>query len=305
MGYQEFIEGLEERGFPAPRIVVPLLIALAIIGIGYFVYTSFFAFASRDYTITVTEDRFNQPVEGAQVSLIAGGTEIASRETDALGVARFSKVKVPAGASVSASVSRQGFDSASEPLGEEKTKAIKLAASAGAQKTFFVTVKDDSGNAKAGALVAMNSFSGSLQSTTDSSGQASFTVQEIPSQATFTAALEGFRQDNPVAGSSQRIESNLVEIVLKPSSSIQPRQGTLRVTVVDESGEEVSSAKVTLINAVTQGERAKSSGSDGRADFEGIDFGFRYYVKAEATGFTNFVYIGSRVFSEEGTLVRV
>ena len=151
----------------------------------------------------------------------------------------------------------------------------------------------------------MNSFSGSLQSTTDSSGQASFTVQEIPSQATFTAALEGFRQDNPVAGSSQRIESNLVEIVLKPSSSIQPRQGTLRVTVVDEAGEEVSSAKVTLINAVTQGERAKSSGSDGRAEFDGIDFGFRYYVKAEATGFTTFVDSGSRVFSEEGTLVRV
>jgi len=96
----------------------------------------------------------------------------------------------------------------------------------------------------------------------------------------------------------------LLAVVFTAPANAQSLTGTLRGVVLDQQGQVVPDAKVTLTNEGTGAETATTSSGAGTYNFPGLPSG-DYKVKVEAKGFANYLRTGIQVQSSQVTDVTV
>ncbi|NYZ75486.1 carboxypeptidase regulatory-like domain-containing protein, partial [Candidatus Micrarchaeota archaeon] len=295
--YSEFLEGLREKGIPSPEVLVPLVVIVAIVAVGYFVAPMLMAPAARSVSFTVKDQR-GTPIPGALVALAyANGTSFGETITDTDGVASFSGVPAQG---VTASVSAPGYASQEEVvLTAEETQSVRLAASAAITVTpttqFAVNVKNPDGLPVDSAYVMVNFADGSTQGAlTDALGSSTIEVPDGKQPATVSVETIGFQKVEQSLG-SDALTRGSVDITLQPdgettSPGTNPTVSSSGTVVVElESDGAPVQGKVSLVDLTEEEFAFAQAGEDGRASLEGISFGTRLLVKVVATGFLTYV----------------
>ena len=305
--YSEFLEGLREKGIPSPEVLVPLVVIVAIVAIGYFVAPMLIAQPTRSVSFTVEDQRGN-PIPGAVVSLAyANGTSFADAVTDASGVADFSDVPAQG---ITAAVSAPGFTSKEEiVLGAEEAQTVKLAsttttATIAPTTQFAVNVRNPDGQPVDSAYVMVNFADGSTQGgLTDALGSTTIEVGEGKSPATVVVETIGFQRVEQSLG-SDALTRGAVDVTLQPDGEATApgtnptleTSGTV-VVEVDSDGVPVQ-GRVSLVDLTEEEFAFAQAGEDGRASLEGISFGMRFLVKVVASGYLTYVSPDYLTFTE-------
>src|SRR3989338_9034360 len=86
--YEDFTADLDDKGFPSPRVVVPLIAILIVLVIGAAAYTALVPQAAATIELSVqVKDASDSPISGAVVKLQnAKGETIEEQTTDTTGV---------------------------------------------------------------------------------------------------------------------------------------------------------------------------------------------------------------------------
>ncbi|MBI5229426.1 hypothetical protein HY991_04905, partial [Candidatus Micrarchaeota archaeon] len=299
--WEDFVASLEEKGVPNPRVLIPLLVLIVLVAVGYFVYQSYFTGKTLDLTVTV-KDAYG-PLPNAKVNLLINGAVKKSANTDTSGVATFKKVFIPSGASVSAEASAEGYKQNEAAIeGEETSVTISLSREKLELKSVRVNVVDEDNHVVSGADVTLATDDGTPATVrTNSGGVAEFKLEQIPEHATLTAEKEGFEK-NEMSADKTQLEGG-VEIILKAKEA-EKEVGTLKVRVVDSKTEEsAKNIRVKLIDAVTQGTyRDEISGEDGFASFKNVELSKEFYITAKDPAGKYLEYAGEETVTMEDTL---
>ncbi|MEW5954992.1 MAG: carboxypeptidase regulatory-like domain-containing protein [Candidatus Micrarchaeota archaeon] len=311
--YAEFIEGLREKGIPSPEVLVPLLVIIAIVAVGYFVAPMLMAPATRGVSFSVKDQR-GSPIAGASVTLVyANGTVFSEAITDSDGKADFEGV--PA-VGVTAAVSAPGYEAQEElALGTEEVQRVTLASTAAAAITptssFAVNVRNADGQPVDSAYVVVNFADGSTQGVlTDALGSGTLLIEEGKQPAAVVVETLGFQKVEQSLG-ADALSRGSVDITLQPTGEMTTpvdnptveSSGTV-VVEVESQGVPVR-ARVSLIDLTEEEFAFAQAGDDGRAALDGISFGMRFLIKAEASGYLTYVSPDYFTFTESSRPYRV
>ncbi|MFH0922966.1 MAG: carboxypeptidase regulatory-like domain-containing protein, partial [Candidatus Micrarchaeota archaeon] len=296
--YDSLIAKLEEMGVPSPRMVVPVVAVLLLIGVAYLAFQNL-----APPTVSVelfVKSNEGTPVSNAAVTLFKG-ENVETLYSDASGKVYFTKV--PADVSLSVKVSASGFKDLTQSVSASgATLTLQPAVTTPATKTFLVRVKDKDGNDVSGASIFISFADGTVRtsySVADGSAEVS-----VPANALAPASVKveksGF-VSNTVSASSL---DNVVFVELTGTRDVVPdevQKGSVQV-LVESGGNPVSGVTVTLIDYLTESDlRSDSTDNTGNAFLTDIMYGKRFYVSV-TNGSGRFVnYLSpAAVESEQG-----
>lgn len=232
-------------------------------------------------TGTVTRRDTGGALSGATVTLTGGaGTTTQTATTGSNGVYRFDNLDR---GSYRVAVDRDGFTSLTKSVtvtvGRVSTANFSLAIRNSELSTLQGRVTDESGIGIRGATVRLTGGSSTLSATTSSAGQ--YKIQKIvPDSYTVQVTASGFQGQNIpftiTAGDNARLDVNL--------TAVGPANSTIQGFTVDENGNAVAGARVTITAGNAPGSAV--SDSTGAYVISGLPAG-TYVLKATATGFAS------------------
>ncbi|MBI5635518.1 carboxypeptidase regulatory-like domain-containing protein [Candidatus Micrarchaeota archaeon] len=246
MDYSEFLSSLEEKGVPSPNILVPVFIALALAAAAFFAYPAFASQGGKAVVLTVT-DSSGLAVPQAQVILSGRGFS-QTAFTDSNGEALFEKAPQT---DLSATVSKEGFENQSIGLSPtDLTSLVSLSAQSPLPKAsaLKVLVVDKNSNAALSqSLVTLSFSAGTKTATTDANGEAVFSLDSLPSDASVAASKNGFAANSVLSLSTSEIAgSSFSPITIYLSADEKPEaKYSFTVSVQDSDANGVDNIVVT------------------------------------------------------------
>ena len=286
--YDGFMDDLEDKGFPQPRLLIPAIIVLLIAIAGVYTYTQLKApgGATAMTANVLVLDSSNAPVAGATVILQdSSGSTVATTNTDANGNAVFNN----ANAAEAVSVSAQGFQPARQAvqtavtINLEPTQAVPTTA-----PPVTIKVIDDQGAPVAGATVTISTTGhGGIDGTTGSLGTATLNLgSPLPDSATVTASKDGYQPpqtpqvvtNNTLAASNT--DGSYITITLTPQQA-QTTTGTVTVNISDNSGNPIDGVDVALLSQSTSSIMDEQNAQQGVAVFSKVAQGASFTVRVQ------------------------
>jgi hypothetical protein len=282
--YEEFLDKLDEQGFPSPKILVPALAILAVLAIAFFALPLLQGVAgggSKKILLEV-QDAGGTKVSGAKVTLLTiDGTKVDSTVTDSSGVASFASapakelqvtVEAP---TYKAGLITLSFDSLGDTVTLESDNALAKVS------RVQVAVIDEASFPVAGAAVRLTTSAGDRSSVTDATGIAEFPFETLPDSASLTAQRTSY--DDGVLQGVTKLElqgaaDTPIRIILKKPAPTPAATATVRVTILSPTGAPVTGVLVSLVDSA--GSTAGSMQStQGAAVFDSMVQGKTYFVR--------------------------
>lgn len=272
--YDAFIAGLEEKGVPKPRILVPLFVVAIAAGLLFYAAPQLF---TPESTVTFTvNDEQGQAVSNAAVELTVN-TDTKTGQTDALGRVSFT---VPADQRLRVKVTHPKFDEYINNQFSYTQSQVRLQAKfAAAAQSYTVQVLSSQGSPLQDALVVFSLDDGTSRiQTTDHLGQAQVSVN-LPNHLSIKVTKESYKtEQKSVAASDQ---SPRTEVILEKIKDEKPeiRTVTQIVHVQDEKANAVDDVRVTLLDETTQiAFDTAYTDAFGQSRFDGIDASKRFTI---------------------------
>ncbi|NYZ78082.1 hypothetical protein H0N96_01635, partial [Candidatus Micrarchaeota archaeon] len=282
--YENFIAMLEEKGVPNPRILVPLAAILVIALVVFLLATPGLFAQGKTVKVYVKSAADNSFVSNVGVTLYAGDQSFVAK-TNSDGIAEFKGVPDK---SLSVTVSASGFQKIiNQPLPSDNTVSLSPESNLPASKTISVRVKDAEGNDVSGANVVITFDDGTMKtSSTDSFGiaEVSVPIVEAPTHAKVSVEADGFEKKDRSVTQTEFDSTIFIELIAVAETPTEETEGVVRVSVLDEEYNPVSTALVSLIDYYTDAVlRSAKTEEDGSAAFDKITVGkkFRVSVKHE------------------------
>jgi len=278
--YEGFVSKLEEKGVPHARLLVPLTALLVVAVVVFLVFNSF---SIVSYKVSVVDLNTSSPIAGANVSVFSNGVLVASGLTDSNGNVVFNL----SSGGYTFSASSSGYAS-SPPIQLVNGAVVKLESLVPPSKSVVISVEQNGQPVFGNPVTLSFSDGSSVNGLTDINGNAS--VQVPVSEVSGGASLSV--NGNVIPVSSSELSSGLVVVNL---TSTSPQNAVLYV-LVSASGQPVSGAQVSVLNAATQSVLASGfTDSTGSASFN-VSLGSTVYVTASAAGYGS-GYSNSFVFN--------
>ena len=284
--YNDFIAELEDKGVPAPQILVPVLI-IAVLAIAGFFLASYTGAVGNTKTIAVRVlDHDGNSIPRANVCVLDynTGEEIDCASSGEDGIATFSNI--PKNRKITIKATKSGFEEKdlSDVTDNKPTLYLDSAPQTPPTSSITVRVSDEYGPVSM-APVGINYSNGDQDfQFTDDSGEVSFDVNgDIPDSATIAVTAEGYEDFSQTYSKAQL--SSGINIMLTSATTPTPTPTftptTAHVTVdVYSGGAPLPQIKVSLIGTDNSVIDSDATGSDGMAFFT-VDIGASFYVLAE------------------------
>jgi hypothetical protein len=304
--YEDFIESLEDRGIPNPRVLVPaiaVIVVVAAVAAVWFLAVSPGA-AKAELKVTVL-DLDGKTVGNASVTVYLDESFVDSTVTAEDGVAIFS---VQQDEMYHIEVNAPGFKNATRESTPTMLEiSLERTAEAAVGATLSFSVKDQAGVSVSNALVELSYDGGAKTVWTGSDGVASIDLPATPEHATVTVKKDGFASETKDFSKEILFSSETapLDITLKPDGSPDTTSPTYQgkaTLIIDVSsqatGKPVGGASVTLVDAATNSKYATAKTfDDGLASIDNVDYGKSFYVNVEDPSKQNQPYSSSEAFS--------
>ena len=282
--YEEFLEQLEERGFPSPKILVPALAILVVLAIAFLALPLLPGSAGGARKITLqVQDAGGTGVPGATVTLLtADGKKVDSSVSDSAGFASFNSA--PAG-ELHARTEAAGHKLDETTLSSESnggTVTLESENALAKVSRVQVAVVDADSLPIAGAIVRLSTPTGDRSGVTDATGHAEIGSDRLPDTASADTQRTGY-DDGVLSGITklelQSAADSPIRIVLRKPEPTPAAMATVRATILSPTGAPASGILVTLVDSlgVTAG---SAQSSQGAALFEQVDRGKTYFIRA-------------------------
>ena len=256
--YGEFCDSLAEKGVPQPRLLLPLLAIVVLVGIAILAYPAVTGGEAKTITLRAVDAKTNAAIANAIITLYADGTEFKSAATDASGRAAFEGVK---GQAFQVSVQADGYEAINKRVIDPETPTLSLNSIVPASKDVVIKVRDVQGNALDGAQVMLLFDGGDAKTgTTNAWGELTVNVPEPAEVVHATVRVE----KNGYASGEKSVYStdfdSVLNVELQPAAE-QTRQeeGMANVVVKDSRGTPLQGVIVTLVDYYN--DRAVRSGA--------------------------------------------
>ncbi len=166
-GYDEFISSLEEKGVPAPNVLIPVLVLLVIAGVAAFAFNLSGGFASTPVKIPLQiSDANGQPLNGITAQLKVNSVVISTHTANESGQVVFSVApeRIPKGAALEAELRGENFQSQSLPvIVGQVTSVVMQPGNLPAAKVLLVKVRDSQTKASVDSALVDVSFDSGTQ----------------------------------------------------------------------------------------------------------------------------------------------
>lgn len=294
--YNGFVDGLGEKGFPAPRVVVPLAVLLVLAAIAFYAlpFVSKAGLApqqTQDFVLTV-QDAGGAPVPSATVTLLdPKGNAAGEGTTSGDGTVLLQKLSKDGKYSIhveAASFKPLDGDLDVSQAGGAKTVNLESAkALPKAERAEFLVI-DDENKPLASAAVKISYGQGDKTTTTDSFGIADFGLESLPDSLNAYASRQGY-EDGTINGVGKDALSNSIgtpiRIVLRrisPAPSAVAK-AVLRITVLTPTSRPYDGALVSVSDAATGTSLFSGVSNAGQVVFDNLDAGRKVTVSAVDT----------------------
>ena len=277
--YDEFINGLEEKGIPNPRVLVPLagvLLAAVLVLVAFPDFLSQSLAGEQTVLLSVKDDS-GKPIPAASVQLIAGEASVGTKSTDTQGQVTF---KAPGGKSLQAKVSHENFDPFNGRVESGKTITLYAKTLLDSAKTLRFQIQDEEESPIDSASISVV-FEDTTTRTTFSNEFGEGTINALAGQtATITVTKEGY-QTKYKQFSSTDLESPITFSLQKKDTDETKDKVNAVVLVQDSEGNPIEGAQVTLTDPNTLNPLGtRTTDWTGKALFNGITAGIDLDVSA-------------------------
>ncbi|MFH1056730.1 MAG: carboxypeptidase regulatory-like domain-containing protein, partial [Candidatus Micrarchaeota archaeon] len=274
--YENFIFYLEDHGVPQPRLLVPVVGAVILIALAFFLLPGLLS-PSQTVEFTVLSPQ-NTPVLGAAVTLTSG--EYAeSSYSDASGKVSFQGV--PKGKDLEVQISATGYEPKSGLF--ENKDSISLSAKAPVQtkKSFEVVVREE-GEAgwveDAGVQLTFADTTQPMSKSTDLFGRVTFDLTGVAQTTTIVEVTKpGFESSTRVVN----LNDGTVTIQLRKTGGQQTEEALKGDFLVRVQGPAAQGVVVKLVDDGTSSVFATATvDANNKAAFRNLDLDSEFYVTA-------------------------
>ncbi len=288
--YDDFIFSLEEKGIPAPSVLIPLIF-LAVIGLVVYLLLPSSSASSNYSLLGVTTSYSNGSVApGVAVSLYVNSALVDTLHSDSSGNASF-RVLTSSLNGVSAVVKGTLNDVEKDsPISATSPAELTFDSQLSFQSQFNVVVKDVDNVPIEGASVEVTTSDGQkLVQTSDGSGQASFSSTDLQAGYSLKVSKTGYSDLQSSISKDQfsLYSINSMQTVrLEKNSESNAQSGTVSIKIFDASNNPLKGVTVVLTDSDSQTVLGRAfSSADGVAAFEGIKNSLNIVVSASKPGY--------------------
>ena len=272
--YENLVSSLEEKGVPAPRILVPAVGIIILIALLWLALPGLFSPTSTvEFTIVNAQ---GQPVSGASVTLTAGDySEAQPSGPDG----KVSFEKVPAGKELEVAASSIGYQSKSGTVTNGGTFQLSPVTVNPQAKSFKINVQQEDGTSIEGAAVILTFSDGTTrEGVSDAFGDAVFDVgSSTLSMATAEVTADGFESKRRTVNT----DDGTVTIRLAETGGGQPPETRLGDFIVRVDGANADGVAITLVDPVTSSSIAQAAvDSTNKALFPHLALNSMFYITA-------------------------
>lgn len=292
--YEELMSSMEEKGIPSPRVLLPALILIIVLGAAYLLMPGITS-KTKELTLTVRNVQ-GSALPAMEVSLYDGEKALGTQETDEDGKVTFAKVPEKSSSLRVVITDPNEVYTRVEKSVDFNTGSITLSSvdEPGTQPMLFtVYVVDSDQSYLSSARVSIVTDAGDEQEhATDYQGMASFELEGTVDHLTLKASLRGYKDEQRSVSKSQLALGSL-RVELRSDGEIDdggkggnddpddPKYGKVQVLLTSETMDRLDGITVLLRDSTTyRSLKTELTDGSGIALFEDVPLGGEYYVEA-------------------------